>query len=165
MTRRARGSLLVGAIAILAIIVAPETSPAAAAWQVSAPAPTFALSVGTLAAPAATCQTTTASPPAARISWPAVDGATGYRVVLGNTVNSSTSVLAANQPGTSYDVTGSTLGNLLTLLGSLLTGGSVHVTVTALSQGWSSSPSTRQNIVLAGSLLSGLAGGLKCQSG
>lgn len=165
MTRRGRGALLVAALAITAVAVVPDTGPAAAAWQVSVPAPAFTLAAGSLTAPAATCQTTTSSPPAARISWPAVDGATGYRVVLGNTVNSSTSELAANQPGTSYDVTGSTLGNLLLVLGSLLTGGSVHVTVTALNQNWSSPPSTRQNIVLAGSVLTGLAGGLKCQSG
>ncbi len=165
MTRRGRGALLVAALAITAVAVVPDTGPAAAAWQVSVPAPAFTLAAGSLTAPAATCQTTTSSPPAARISWPAVDGATGYRVVLGNTVNSSTSELAANQPGTSYDVTGSALGNLLLVLGNLLTGGSVHVTVTALNQNWSSPPSTRQNIVLAGSVLTGLAGGLKCQSG
>ncbi|MCW2164674.1 hypothetical protein B0I12_001809 [Microbacterium hydrothermale] len=164
MNRRGRGSLLLAVLALIAVIVVPGTGPAAAAWQVSVPVPSFTLSAGSLTAPAATCQTTTSSPPAARISWPAVDGATGYRVVLANTVTSSTAELAANQPETSYDVTGSTLSNLLLVLGSLLTGGSVYVTVTALNQGWISPPSSRQNIVLAGSLLSGLAGGLKCQS-
>ncbi len=166
MNRRGRGSLLLAVLALIAVIVVPGTGPAAAAWQVSVPAPSFTLSAGSLTAPAATCQTTTSSPPAARISWPAVDGATGYRVVLANTVNTSTATLATNQPETSYDVTGSTLNNLLLLvLGNLLAGGSVYVTVTAVNQDWSSSPSARQNIVLAGSLLAALSGGLKCQSG
>lgn len=137
--------------------------PAAAAWQVSTTVTTNPLTAGTLTAPAASCETITTGTPRARISWPAVTGATGYRIVLGNSANSVTTVLADNQPGLSYDVTGTLLLTLVAdLLGTLLTGGTVYVTVTARTGSWTSPPSTRQNIGLS-SLVTGLLGGVRCR--
>ncbi|MFN3948260.1 hypothetical protein [Microbacterium sp.] len=161
MRAPARASLaLVAAAALASALVAP---PATAAWQVSTTVSITPLTAGVLAAPAATCRTITTGTPLARISWPAVTGATGYRVVIGNTTNTTTRVLVDDQPGLSYDVTGTLLLTLLTsVLGNLLTGGTVYVTVTARTGAWTSAPSAAQNIGLS-NIVTGLLGGVRCR--
>ncbi|MFJ4039008.1 hypothetical protein ACIPVB_13125 [Microbacterium sp. NPDC090007] len=160
---RPRRTVVIAVLAAAALGIVPSSTPAAASWQASTTAPAFALSTGLLVAPVTRCDSIS-SPRAARISWPQVEGATAYRVVLGNTQNANTAVLAENHPGLSFDVTGTLLLTLVSsVLGSLLLGGSVYVEVRAKNNAWVSPASNRQNVVLAGSLRQALSGGLKCQ--
>ncbi|CAN3702107.1 MULTISPECIES: hypothetical protein [unclassified Microbacterium] len=155
-------SVIAGAVA-LSFLWGLTAPPAEAAWQSTAAAPAFSLSTGSLAAPVTQCKNVTSSPRAARIEWASVEGATGYDVTLGNTVNSSTTSLSQNQTNLFFEVRGSLLENLGLALGSLLTGGSVLVTVKARVGAWESAAGNAQPVVLS-SLLGGLlTGGLKCQ--
>lgn len=154
----------VAALAAVTMWIAPSSTSASAAWDASAKAPAVSLTTGLLIPPETRCESVSASPRAARIAWLPVEGATGYRIVLGNTQNGNAVELADDHAGLSYDITGTLLLTLVTsVLGSLLLGGSVYVEVQAKNNGWISPASNRQNVVLAGSLLQALGGGLKCQ--
>lgn len=144
--------------AALALTLAPAASPAAGAWQASASAPVIALSTGTLAAPTTTCKTNTGLlglVDSTTISWPAVVGATGYRVYFG-----SGTQYFRDTTSLSFDVTGALL---LSLLGAVLFGSSTTVTVVAKAQEWESPRSNGQTVVLS-NVVSGLLGGVKCQA-
>lgn len=155
LTPTGRASLV--GIAIVAAVCSLSAPPASAAWQTVANAPTIALNTATLGAPATTCTSMpapTLGVPYARISWATVTPATGYRVQFGSSPTAYRDTTA-----TSYDVTGTLL---VTLLGSVLSGGSTTVTVTARYQNWVSLPSNAQTIVLSDPV-TGLLGGVKCK--
>lgn len=152
---RRRSPVIIAVLSILSLVAG--ATPALAAWQTTTAAPAFSTSTATLTPPITTCQSLPSqglSPPSARLSWPAVPNATGYRVQFGSSPTATRDTTSLN-----YTVTGSLL---LTLLGSVLTGGSVTVTVTARLENWVSAPSNTQTVVLS-NLVTGLLGGLKCQ--
>ncbi|MFJ4160411.1 hypothetical protein [Microbacterium testaceum] len=163
MSRR-RAVVALAAALILAVTV---PTAAAAAWRATTSAPAFSLSTSALAAPVTTC----ASKPAglglssyAQISWSPIADASSYTVTATNSVNGATQVVASGVTATTIDVTGSLLTSLLaSVVGALLDGGTVVITVTAVTQKWTSPPSNGQPIVLS-SLVGGLLGGVKCQS-
>lgn len=161
--RRGRGPGAIAGVVALSLLCGVSAAPASAAWQTTGAAPAFSVQTGALAAPVTRCTNITTTPRAARIEWAAIDGATGYDVILGNTVNSRTAALSERQTELFFDVRGSLLENLGLALGSLLTGGSVLVTVKARAGLWESAASNAQPVVLS-SVLGGLVtGGLKCQ--
>jgi len=152
----------VAALALIVVGSLSGPSSASAAWQVRVSASSITASIGTLAAPSLRCETLASNPPAARITWDPVPGATSYRVELSNTVNGPRRELAT-QTTTGIDVGGALLTTLVSfLLNSLLAGGTVFVTVTATSESWTAT-STPQRIGLAGTLLDGLSGGIRCR--
>ena len=164
--RRRRRAILTAALVGALVVSAPLT--ASALWQSSAVAPPPVVNAGSLARPVATCTNVTVQGlGAARISWQPVTGATGYRLTLRNNVNDSTTVLEAKTTATSFDVRGNLLSGLGLVLGTLLTGGSIFVVVTATNDldgttnTWSGPPSAGTPVGLESRLL-GLLGGIKC---
>ncbi|GEB46501.1 hypothetical protein MTE01_24460 [Microbacterium testaceum] len=157
---------IVALAAALALALTVPTA-AAAAWRATTSAPVFSLSTSALAAPVTTCT----SKPAvlgvssyAQISWSPVTDATSYTVTATNSANGANQVVATGVTATTIDVTGSVLTSLLSsVVRALLDGGSVVITVTAVTRNWTSPPSNGQPIVLS-SVVGGLLGGVKCQS-
>ncbi len=157
---------IVALAAALALALTVPTA-AAAAWRATTSAPAFSLSTSALAAPVTTCT----SKPAvlglssyAQISWSPVTDATSYTVTATNSANGANQVVATGVTATTIDVTGSVLTSLLSsVVRALLDGGSVVITVTAVTRNWTSPPSNGQPIVLS-SVVGGLLGGVKCQS-
>lgn len=149
-------------IAVLALT--PGMTPATAAWQATAAAPSFALSTGALTPPApVACQNQgTVLNYYIRLSWPRVAGATSYELVALNT-SQGTKVLGLNVAdstavnGTlSADVQAGLLNNVLSLLS-----GNPTVAVVAVNGAWRSAPSAGTTLVPTG-IVSGLLGGLRC---
>ncbi|WP_186316634.1 hypothetical protein [Microbacterium sp. BH-3-3-3] len=161
-----RRCAVVALAAALVLALAVPTA-AAAAWRATASAPAFSLSTSALAAPVTTCTSKSAAlglSSYAQISWSPITDATSYTVTATNSANGATQVVATGVTATTIDVTGSLLTSLLaSVLGALLDGGTVVITVTAVTQKWTSPPSNGQPIVLS-SLVGGLLGGVKCQS-
>jgi len=163
VTRR-RAAVAVAAALALALTV---PTAAAAAWRATASAPAFSLSTSALAAPVTTCT----SKPAvlglssyAQISWSPITDATSYTVTATNSANGAAQVVATGVTATTIDITGSVLTSLLaSVVRALLDGGTVVITVTAVTQKWTSPPSNGQPVVLS-SLVGGLLGGVKCQN-
>jgi len=152
----------VAAVAVVAVGALAIPASASAAWEARASAPSISATIGSLAAPSLRCETLTSSPPVARITWDPVPGATSYRVEISTTATGPRRELAT-QTAPGIDIGGTLLTTLVAfLLNSLLAGGTVFVTVTASSGEWSS-PSLPQRIGLAGSLLDGLSGGIRCR--
>ncbi len=157
--RRARTFLAAALVGAL-IVTAPST--ASALWSASATAPSIPAQGGALAQPAVSCQTLTTGGSHAHLTWPAVAGATGYTIAYRTATSAptgATSIAAGANP--SYDVRGNLLSNLVALLGTLLAGGSVYVTVTATNGTWTSPVSTGTPVALS-SVLGGLLGGIRC---
>jgi len=158
-TRRARPLLIAALIGAL-VCAAPPT--AGALWSASATAPAVSAQGGALTRPVVACQTLTTGGSHARLTWPAVPGATGYTIAYRTatgTPTGGTTIAATASPF--YEVRGNLLSNLVALLGTLLAGGSVYVVVTATNGSWASPVSAGTPIALS-SVLGGLLGGIKC---
>jgi hypothetical protein len=158
---RARAAVAIGLACALAI-------PAPAAWAYWSTTNTVSttLNAASLATPVATCQSMTPSgqTPYARVSWAAVAGATSYTVTVRNAANTTSATLAASTTATSIDVNAGLLGGLVgTLLTLLLGGQSLYVVVRANhTSGWTSELSAGTPVRLAGNVVQGLLGGLRC---
>lgn len=156
--------LLTASALISALALATGMTPATAAWQVTAAAPSFALSTGTLTAPAPVeCQNQgTVLNYYVRLSWPRVTGATSYELVALNTsvgtrvLNISVADSTAVNGTLSLDVRAGLLNNILSTLS-----GNPTVAVVAVSERWRSDPSSGTTLVPTG-IVSGLLGGLRC---
>ncbi|WP_295840601.1 hypothetical protein [uncultured Microbacterium sp.] len=156
--------LLMATALIAALALAPGVTPATAAWQVTAAAPSFALSLGTLTPPAPVgCQNQgTVLNYHVRLSWPRVTGATSYELVALNTsvgtraLDLSVADSTAVNGIVSADVQAGLLNNIVALLS-----GNPTVGVVAVNGAWRSDPSSGTTLVPTG-LVSGLLGGLRC---
>lgn len=156
---RARPFIIAALIGGL-LVSAPPT--AVALWSATATAPAISVQGGTLVQPVVTCQNSSSGGTHARLTWPAVTGATAYTVAYrtntGNAVG-ATSIAATANP--SFEVRGNLLANLVQLLGALLAGQSIYVVVTATNGTWTSTPSAGTPVALS-SVLGGLLGGMRC---
>lgn len=100
----------------------------------------------------------------ATVSWTAVSGATSYNVVISNADGSVSGQTTTT--GTSIDLTGTVLNNLLGGLIAVLFGsGNATVRVQAVhSSGWASAPSAESVLIgRSGLLIDGLLGGVECK--
>ncbi|MBM3716670.1 MAG: hypothetical protein FJW64_13230 [Actinobacteria bacterium] len=145
---------------VLVLMLGGIPSTADAAWRTSVPTPTAALSAGQLAAPVIGCETRAdglLGVTYAHVSWPAVDHATSYDVLVG-----STSGTARERIGTTTATAFEVRGGLLTLLlGTLLSTGTPIVSVVARTGEWRSPESATRTIGLTG-VVGTVVGSVRC---
>lgn len=163
--RRGVVRVLAATALITALTLTPGMTPATAAWQVTASAPSFALSTGRLTAPTPVgCQNQGSLLEGyfVRLSWPRVSGATSYELVALNTTEGTKALGFSLADSTAVNgiLSADVRAGLLNPIFALLSGNPT-VAVVAVNEAWRSDPSSGTTLVPTG-ILSGLFGGLKC---
>lgn len=153
--RRRRGGLWAAAFMIGALVSAPAA--ATAYWSASASVSSVAAATPARVAPVITCTSMSGLlgiGDTARLTWPAVPGATGYTVTV-TTLSTPPGTASATTTATQYDVRGGLLTGLV---------GNGNMTVVAnfgTSTTWVS-PASNQKLIGPANVLAGLLGGTKC---
>jgi hypothetical protein len=142
--RHAAARRVTAAALVVAVLVFSAPASSWAYWRASTTAPAVALSAATVPAPASISCRTVGLTPAAEVSWPAVTGASSYRVTISNAAGTTRAQTTVTSP--TITVTQGLLTSILPGLLTLLLGGApLYVSAQTIhTSGWvspASSPS------------------------